>query len=130
MIIRMIDAAADELHHVAVADPGQQLARLGRPVGVAKRADAKAGDAQAMFVGIEPADRLTEHLRYAVARVRPRHYGVVDEALAAVKAHGVVRTGEDHAFDALTARGLERVVTALDVQRQHLVPRRFDRGAG
>ena len=32
MIIRVIDAAAHELHHVPVADPREQLARFRRPV--------------------------------------------------------------------------------------------------
>ena len=39
-----------------------------------------------------------------------------------MKAHGVVRTGEDDPFDALAARRLEDIVTAFDIQRQHLVP--------
>ncbi len=90
VIMRMIDAAPHELDHVPVTDPGQKLPRVGRPVRIAERADAQAGDGEAVFIGIEPADRFAEHLGDAVTRVRPRHHAVVDEALAAVKADRMV----------------------------------------
>src|SRR5260221_1575825 len=58
VIVWMIDAAASELHQVAVADPGEELARLDRPIRRSERADAKAGNASTIFVGIKPTYRL------------------------------------------------------------------------
>lgn len=90
VIIRIIDAPTDQLDHVAVTDPGQKLSCFGRPIRVAERANAKTGDAQAILVGVEPTDRLAENLRYAVSCVWSWRDGIVDEALASIKADGVV----------------------------------------
>src|SRR5258708_7523447 len=122
MIMRMVDAAADQLHHVAMADPGEKLARLDRPVGGAERANAQAGDGQAMFVGIQASQRLAEHLRHTVAGIRARLDSGVEETLPPVEADRVVRAREHDALDALAARGLEHVVAALDIHRQDLLP--------
>ena len=61
VIIWVVDATARKLHHVAVADPYQQLPGVHRPVNRAKGTDAKAGDAQTVLIGIEPAESLSEY---------------------------------------------------------------------
>ena len=43
MIMRVVDAAAHKLNHIAVADPSEKLARLARPIGRSEGADAQAG---------------------------------------------------------------------------------------
>jgi hypothetical protein len=43
MVTRVLDAAAHELNHIAMADPSEKLARLAGPVGRSEGADAQAG---------------------------------------------------------------------------------------
>src|SRR5882724_6236124 len=67
---RGLHAAPCKLRHVAVADPGAELARIAGLC--AKGADAQTGDLDAMLVGIEPARGLPEHLAQSVMAVGSR----------------------------------------------------------
>jgi hypothetical protein len=80
-----------------------------------------------VFVGIERAERLAEHLADAITAIRPRRHVGADMMMARIEADGVVRRGEHDALDALLVRGLEQVVAADDVGLQNIVPRTFDR---
>ena len=64
----MLEPDADELHQVVRLEPDRQPPLVERRV--ADIADAQAGDAQAVLVGIERAERLAEGLADAVAAVR------------------------------------------------------------
>ena len=61
----MLEPDADELHQVFRLEPDRQAALVERRV--AEIADAQAGDAQAVLVGVERADRLAERLAHAIA---------------------------------------------------------------
>src|SRR5665213_3622466 len=94
---------------------------------VAEIADPDAGDAKAMFVGVERADRLAEHLADAIAAVWPRLHVGSDPVMPRVETDRMVRRCEHHALDALFARRLEQIVAADDVGLQDVVPGTFDR---
>ena len=125
--VRMLEADPHELGEIARADPDRQAAPVDRLV--VDIADADVEHAQAVLVGVHPAERLAERLADAVARVGPRHDGVVDRALAAIEAHHVVGGGEDDALAALPARRLVDVVEADDVGVEDRIPRPLDRVA-
>src|SRR5580692_7680346 len=121
----MVEADADELHQVFRADPDGEPAQIDR--GVGEIADADAGYAQAVLIGIERADRFAESLADAVARIRAHRLVGADLALPRIEADRVVRRGEDDAFDFLAPRRLEQIVAADDIGLQNAVPGLLDR---
>src|ERR1700724_4830650 len=90
-------------------------------------ADADAGDAEAMLVGIERADRLAKHLADTITAVGARRHVGADVVMTRIKTHRMVRRREHDTLDAFFARGLEQIVAADDVGLQDRVPRAFDR---
>src|SRR5258705_4319683 len=76
----MIEPDPAELHQVFRLQPDREPAMIQRLV--AEIADAKAGDAEAMLVGIERAHRLAEHLADAVAAVAARRHVCADPVMA------------------------------------------------
>jgi hypothetical protein len=82
-----------------------------------------------VLVGVQPPQRLAEHLADAVAAVRPDRLGRADALGAPVIADRVVGAGEDDALHALPARRLEGVVAADDVVGVDRLPIRLDRRA-
>src|SRR4029077_9892248 len=123
--IRVLEADADELHQVLRADPDGEPALVDRRVG--EIADADAGHAQAVLIGIERAERLAEGFADAVARIRAHRLVGADLALARIKTDRMVRRGEDDALDFLAPRRLEQIVAADDIGAQDAVPRLLDR---
>src|SRR2546428_160795 len=97
----MIDADRHELRQVARAEPD------GEPALVDRRridvADADHEHLHAVFVGVEAAERLAEHLRHAVAAVGLGIDAMVDRLVAPVEAHRVGadvsrRSGDQYVF--------------------------------
>src|SRR2546422_770043 len=119
----MIDADRHELRQVARAEPD------GEPALVDRRridvADADHEHLHAVFVGVEAAERLAEHLRHAVAAVGLRVDAMVDRLVAPAEADRVVAGGEHDALHAVPARRLEHVVAADDVRLEDPLPRPF-----
>src|SRR5882672_1919495 len=85
----MIEPDPAELHQVFRLQPDREPAMIQRLV--AEIADAKAGDAEPMLVGIERAHRLAEHLADAVAAVGARGHVGADPVMAWIEAHRMVR---------------------------------------
>ena len=105
-----------------------QMASRRRSTGrVGEVADADAGHAQAVLIGIERADRFAKRFADAVARIRPHRLVGADLALPRIEADRVVRRGEDDALDFLAPRRLEQVVTADDIGVENAVPGLLDR---
>ena len=125
MDVGMIEPDPAELHQVFRLQPDREPAVIQRLV--AEIADPQAGDADAVLVGIERADRLAERLADAVAAVGARRHVGADAVMPRIEADRVVRRGEHDALDALLARGLEQIVAADDIGLQDVVPRAFDR---
>src|SRR5438105_12878528 len=121
----MIDADRYELRQVAWSESGGEP-----PLVEWRRIDVAETDHEhlhAVFIGVEAAERLAEHLRHAVAAVGLGIDAMVDRLVAPVEAHGVVAGGEHDALHAVPARRLEHVVAADDVRLEDPVPRPFDR---
>ena len=123
----MVEPDPEELHEVARRDPDRQATHVERPR--ADIADAQAGHADPVLVGIERAQCLAEHLADAVAAVGTHGQVGADALLARIEADRMVGRSEDHALHAGLARRLEDVVAADDVGLQDLVPRSLDRMA-
>src|SRR4029077_16555461 len=87
--IRVLKADADELHQVLRAAPDGEPALVHRRVG--EIADADAGHAQAVLIGIERADRLAESFADAIARIRAHRLVGADLALARIKTDRMIR---------------------------------------
>src|SRR4051812_10200348 len=68
MDVRMIEPDPAQLHQVFRLQPDREPAMIQRLV--AEIADPQTGDADAVLVGIERADRLAERLADAVTAVR------------------------------------------------------------
>jgi hypothetical protein len=120
MIVGRIDAASDQLHGVAWAEPNMKQAPIGR--FVSKGADAQTGDRQAVLVGEQAADRLAEHLADSVDAIRPRNDRLVDDAGAPIEPDRVMRACIDDATHSLSPRRLEPIPSSDDVVWQDLVP--------
>src|SRR5262245_32108060 len=79
----VLEADADELYQVLWLDPDRQPALVDRRVS--DIADADAGDAQPVLVGVEGAQRLAERLAHAVARVWPHRGARADATVARIE---------------------------------------------
>ena len=123
----MLEADAEELHEILGRDPDRQPPLVERLV--ADVADAQAGHAHAVLVGIERAQRLAERLADAVAAVGPHRDVGADAGACADRSRRRGWTRRRHALHALAARRLEQIVAADDVGLQDRLPGPFDREA-
>jgi hypothetical protein len=115
------DAAPHELDEVAVADPRAEFTQIAGPG--AEGADAQAGDLHAALVGMQPYQRLTEHLAHAVVPVGPHRLVRANRTIRRVEPDDVVAAGEDDAPPASLPRRLEQAMAADHVGVQDLVRR-------
>ncbi len=111
----------DEPREVGEREPGGERAATVRPVE--ERADARAHDAHRVAVGVHGSERLHGRLRHAVEAVRPGRQVVHRLRGRGVEADGVRGARQEHAADALLARGVEHGPRAVDVRREDVLPR-------
>src|SRR5581483_3254988 len=123
--VGMLEPNAQELNQVLRLEPDRQPAFVDG--SVADIADAQAGDAEAVFVGIIGAERLTEGLADTIAAVRTHRDVDADFLVAWIEADGVVRGSKHHAPDAAAIGGLEQVAAADDVGAEDGRPVALDR---
>ena len=120
----MFETDAYELQEVLRRDPDRQPPQIDRRVS--KVADADTGDAQPIFERIKRPERLAEGFADAVPGIGTYRSINVDASSARIKADHVIRRGEYHPFDAVTARRLEQVVATDNIGVQDRLPRSFD----
>src|SRR5580658_3986752 len=123
-----LDAAQVERQVIVEAEPGAEVARLGRPWDRAADPDAHALDA--VLVPIEPREALAPHLAEPVEAVGPE-IAVKTEMLAnVVQADCVVRAGEHDAAHPVAPRTLVDLMQPDEVVFDDLRQRALDAGAG
>src|SRR5439155_16978002 len=111
--VGMIEPDAAELHQIFRLEPDREPAVIERHF--AEIADPKTSHTEPVLVGIERAERFTEHLADAVAAVGARGHIGTDAMMARIEADRVVRRGEYHPLDTLFPRRFEQIVAADDV---------------
>src|SRR5437588_1349420 len=99
MNVGIVEPDPAELHQVFWLQPDRKPAVIERRL--AEIADAYAGHAKAILVGIERAHRFAEHLADAVAAVGTRGDVGADAVVTRIEADRVVGRSENHALDAL-----------------------------
>src|SRR5450759_4865431 len=121
----MLDAYGHELRQVARRKPDRQPPLVyRRRIDVA---DAHQEHLHTVFVGVQAAHGLTEHLGHAIASVRLDVDAVVYGLLARIETDGMVGSGKQDALHPIPARGLEHVVATDDVGAEYAFPRALDR---
>src|SRR5690606_26160690 len=123
--VGMLEADPEQLRQVARADPDRKEADVERTL--LDVADAYRQHLQAIFVGVQAGDGLTEALADAIAAVRAKGDVGADGLVAAVEADDMVAAREDDPLDALLAGGLEQIVNSDDIGPEDRLPRALDR---
>jgi hypothetical protein len=121
-----LDAAHGELQQVVQAEPGAEVAELGRLRDGA--ADAHADALDLVLFPIKPGHAFAPHLAQPVEPVRPEVAFQAELGSSLVHADGVVRAGEDDPLHLVPARAfidrLQPDQVVLDDLRQRALDRR------